>query len=798
MSLNREYLTDAAASVDDRVSHLLEHMTLDEKLAQLGSYWVYQFLDGTSFSQAKAETLIQQGVGHITRLGGASNLHPRQTAALANAIQRYLVENTRLGIPAVIHEECCSGYMAHSATVFPQAIGVASTWDAGLVEAMADVIRAQMRAVGAHHALAPVLDVARDARWGRVEETFGEDPYLVAELGSAYIRGLQTSDLRQGAVATGKHFVGYSMSEGGLNWAPPHLSTRELREVYLYPFEAAIREAGLASIMNAYHELDGIPCGSSRKLLTDILRGEWGFNGTVVSDYFAINMLQEYHHTAKDKADAAQQSLEAGMDVELPFTDCFGAPLRQAVLDGHVPEALIDVAVRRLLTQKFALGLFENPYVDTNAVVFDTPDERALARTIAQKSIVLLRNEGNLLPLSKTLTSVAIIGPNADSVRNLFGDYAYPAHVETLLEAKTRRNVFNQPLPDDVQSADDFITAVSIREAITDRLSPDAEIHYAKGCDVLSDSTEGFAEAVEAARKAQIALVVVGDKAGLTEGCTSGETRDRADLGLPGVQAQLVKAIYDTGTPIVLVLVNGRPVSLDWIAESVPAIVEAWFPSEEGAHAIADVLFGDTNPGGKLPITFPRTVGQIPIYYGHKPSGGRSHWKGDYVETSVKPLYPFGYGLSYTRFEFSNLRIEPAAVAPGEDVTIQVDVTNVGSRAGDEVVQLYVHQTVERITRPVQELKGFQRVSLEPGATQTVTFTLNTDQLAYYDADEQLVVSPGTVEVMIGSSSADIHQRGTFAISGSESVPPRRRVFFTSASVAAAENSPAKPVAAQD
>lgn len=779
MSINRAFLADATQSVADRIAHLLGQMTLAEKIAQLGSYWVYEILDGTAFSVEKAHTLLENGIGQITRVGGASNVRPVESAKLANTIQKFLIDNTRLGIPAVIHEECCSGYMARGATVFPQAIGAASTWEPELIEAMADVIRVQMRAVGAHHALAPVLDVARDARWGRVEETFGEDPYLIARLGVAYVNGLQGDSFEHGVVATGKHFVGYSMSEGGLNWAPPHLGWRELREVYLFPFEAAIREAGLASIMNAYHELDGVPCGISRELLTQILREEWEFDGLVVSDYFAVNTLMTYHHIADSKAEAARLALEAGLDVELPFTDCYGDPLREAVQQGKVNESLIDRSVRRVLEQKFALGLFENPYVDAGSVVLDTPEQRQLARQIAQKSIVLLKNEGNMLPLSKQIDSVAVIGPNADSVRNLFGDYAFPAHIETLIEAKTQNNMFSQPLPDDIQSVEGFIEVISVLEAIKARVSANARVTYAKGCDVTGAATTGFAEAVEAARGAQVAIVVVGDKGGLADDCTSGEARDRADLDLPGVQKELVRAVYDTGTPIVLVLVNGRPVSLGWIAESVPAIVEAWFPSEEGADAIADVLFGDVNPGGKLPITFPRSVGQVPIFYGHKPSGGRSHWKEHYVETSVKPLYPFGYGLSYTRFEFSDLRVEPSTVRAGDEVTVQVNVTNVGERGGDEVVQLYTHQQVPLITRPVKQLRAFKRITLEPGQTRLVTFRVAVNQLGFYDLSRRFVVEPGAVELMVGSSSADIHCTGSFHIAGATVDLGRERAFFS-------------------
>jgi beta-glucosidase len=775
---------DATLPVEARVSALMSELTLDEKIAQLGSYWIYEILDGTTFSSVKAEKLLRNGIGHITRMGGASNVQPTESVVLANATQKFLIEHTRLGIPAVIHEECCSGYMARGATVFPQAIGVASMWEPELVEKMADVIRKQMRSVGAHHALSPVLDVTRDARWGRVEETFGEDPYLVARLGVAYIRGLQGERLADGVVATGKHFVGYGISEGGMNWAPPHIGWRELRDVYLFPFEAAVRDGKMASIMNGYHELDGIPCGSSKELLTTILRDQWGFDGTVVSDYFAITMLNKYHHVTGSKAEAALAALDAGLDVELPFTDSYGDPLRDAVLAGQISEELVNVSLQRVLMQKFALGLFDHPYVENTSVVFDTAEERQLAREIAQKSIVLLKNEGNILPLSKQLSSIAVIGPNADSIRNLFGDYAYPAHVETLLEMKKDKNVFNQPLPDNIHAVEDFIPAVSVLTGIKTQVSAETQVYYAKGCAVNDASTDGFAEAVEAARKAQMAVVVVGDKAGLTDDCTSGESRDRADLQLSGVQSQLVKAIYDTGTPIVLVLINGRPVSLGWIAESVPAILEAWFPSEEGGNAVADVLFGDINPGGKLPITFPRTAGQVPIFYGVKPSGGRSHWKGDYVETSSKPLYPFGFGLSYTQFEFSNLRIDSASAPVGGEITVHVDVTNTGERSGDEVVQVYTHQYTTSVTRPIKELKGFQRVTIEPHQTKTVTFCLKVNQFGFHDLELNFVVEPGKVEVMVGNSSQDIQCVGEFEILGAKTEIHDTKVFFSESHLA--------------
>jgi len=758
---------DASLSIDDRVAHLITEMTIEEKIAQLGSFWVYEILDGITFVPEKAHELMPHGIGQITRVGGASSVNPRQSAELTNTIQRWIQYNTRLKIPAVVHEECCSGYMAQGATVFPQAIGIASTWDPQLCEAMGEVIRRQMRSVGGHHALAPVLDVTRDARWGRVEETFGEDPYLVSRMGGAYIKGLQGDDWQTGIIATGKHFVGYGTTEGGMNWSPAHIPERELREVYLYPFEVAIKEFGLASIMNAYHELDGVPCGANRKLLNTILREEWGFDGTVVSDYFAVKMLFDYHHVAVDRADAAKVALEAGIDVELPGTDCYGAPLKEAIEKGDVRESLIDTVVSRVLHQKFQLGIFDNPYVEEDAIQFDTDADRTLARELAQKSIVLLKNEDNLLPLKKDVGSIAVIGPNADKVRNLFGDYAYPAHMETLMEMK-KNNPMGMTLPEMDFSADDFIPAISILQGIKDAVSKDTQITYAEGCDIISNRTDGFDEAVDLAKAADVVIMVMGDKAGLTDGCTSGEACDRATLDLPGVQEQLIKAIYKTGKPIVLALLTGRPVTLNWIADDVPAIVEAWFPSEEGASAIADVLFGDINPGGKLPMTFPRTVGQVPIFYGHRPSGGRSQWKINYVETPSSPLYPFGYGLSYTQFEFSDLQIETPQVQAADTVVIKATVKNTGTRAGDEVVQLYTHTTRANVTRPLKELKGFKRITLQPNETRTVVFELPVNALAYYDVDMRYVVTPGTIEVIVGNSSVNQPLTGSFNIIGDE------------------------------
>jgi len=762
----RVYL-DADQPVNKRVEDLLSIMTLEEKIAQLGSVWIYEILENKKFSSRKADTLLRNGIGQITRLGGASNFDPDESAVTANKIQKYLKENTRLGIPAIIHEESCSGYMAKGATCFPQIIGVSSTWEPELVKEMGSVIKKQMKAVGAHQALAPVLDIARDARWGRVEETFGEDPYLVSIMGASYIIGLQDTDFKKGVMATAKHFVGYGASEGGMNWAPAHIPSRELNEVYLLPFEVAVKEARVASIMPAYHELDGIPCHSSEELLINILRERWGFEGIVVSDYFGINMLNECHLVASDKKHAGKMAIEAGVDIELPSADCYGKPLEEASEEGLISESLIDRSVKRILKMKFLAGLFDNPLVEEKKAskVFDIPEQRELAYKIAQKSIVLLKNQ-NILPLSKNISSIAVIGPNADNTRNIIGDYAYPCHIESLMETKEGDDTLNKAVPDEVEIADNFVPILSILDGIKEKAN-NTTVYYAKGCDVIGDNRDGFAEAINIAKKSDIAVIVVGDKSGLVDDCTSGETRDRADLNLPGVQEDLIKAISKTGVPVVVVLVNGRPLSINWAAGNVPAIIEAWLPGEEGARAIADVLFGDYNPGGKLPMSFPRGVGQVPVYYNHKPSGGRSHWKGDYVEMGTKPLFPFGFGLSYTNFEYSNLIITPETISHEGEVQISIDVENTGSCRGDEVVQLYINDMQSEVTRPVKELKNFKRVTLEPAQKKTVVFTLYTGQLGFYNKEIKYVIEPGDIKVMVGSSSEDIRLTGLLKITGS-------------------------------
>jgi len=754
---------DPALTVDERIDDLLGRMTLEEKLAQLGSAWVFELVENGELREDWASEKLRVGLGQVTRISGASSLGAGDAAQVANAIQRFLVKETRLGIPAIVHEEINSGLMAKDATVFPQSIGVASSWEPDLVRAMADVIRRQMREVGAHQGLSPVLDVCRDPRWGRTEETYGEDPYLVARMGAAFVRGLQGDELSDGVIATAKHFVGYSASEGGLNWAPAHIGSAELKEVYLHPFEAAVRTAGLWSVMNAYNELDGLPAAADASLLGTILRDDWGFGGFVVSDYFSVRQLAEYHRIAGDVSHAATMALTAGIDVELPGTDCYGTPLLKALKEGALVLSDIDAAVVRVLRAKFELGLFEHPFVDLGpaAVAMDTASERELAAVLARKSIVLLTNDG-ILPIAAGTRSVGVIGPNAHVARNLFGDYSYLAHMESLVEMQHVDNVFAIPLPDKYEIAATGATAPSVLDALRDRFG--AGVEYARGCAVMSESTDGFADAVALAARSDVAVMVMGDKAGLTSDCTSGESRDRASLDLPGVQEDLVRAVVATGTPVVVVLVAGRPCGSAWLHEHCAAVVMAWLPGQEGAGAIADVLCGAVNPGGKLPVSYPRSVGQIPVIYGHKISGGRSHWKGDYVDLPSSPLYPFGHGLSYTSFSIGETLLKQERLTSADVAMIEACVTNTGSVAGDEVVQLYIRDAEAALTRPVLELKNFIRVVLQPGESKNLSFRLPIAQLGYYDREGSYVVEPGTVEVFLGSSSANLIEAGTLTI----------------------------------
>jgi beta-glucosidase len=777
---------DAGLPVDERVADLLARMTLEEKLAQLGSLWSFElFRSETELDPALVRGRLADGIGHVSRVAGATNLDAADAAEAGNAIQRFLVEETRLGIPAILHEETLHGLLARGATSFQQSIGAAAAFDGALVEAIATTIRRRMQAVGASVALAPVLDITRDPRWGRVEETYGEDPYLAAALGCAYVRGLQGTNLEHGIAATAKHFVGHGLAEGGLNQAPAHAGPRELRDEQLLPFEAAVRDAGLASIMPAYCDVDGVPCHASRELLTTILRNEWGFDGVVASDYTAVQMLVGEHRLTADYGTAAAMALRAGMDNELPTTAAYGAPLRGAIEDGRVDVAFVDLAVGRTLRLKLRLGLFERPYVErpTPALLAGIDaDERALARDLARRSLVLVENHG-VLPLAPSVRRIAVVGPLADSARDLLGDYAHLPHIETLAELRHRANPFGFPSSDVINPVDELSGLPTILSGLRERFGGDRVAH-AQGCGLRDGTDDEITAAADLAKDSDIAIVVLGERSGLTYDATTGESRDRRELGLLGRQQELLEAVVATGTPTVLVVVSGRPLAVEWAAEHCAAVLLAWVPGEAGPGAIADVLAGDVDPGGRLPVTIPRHVGQVPLTYRHHPTGGKSNWKIDYVDGLSSPLWPFGHGRSYSSFTIDHLRVDKSLLqTTGDTVMIRADVTNTGARAGDEVVQLYVRDEEASVARPVLELRGFQHVHLAPGECRTVSFRISTEQFAFIDADYRRVVEPGGITIFVGRSSADLPLSAEVALVGPTVEIVERHDYLTATSV---------------
>lgn len=781
---------DPERDLDARLKDLLGRMTLDEKLAQLGCVWSSDLVGDQGFDPGLAADRLADGIGQVTRIGAGTGLEPAASAAFANAIQRVLVEQTRLGIPAIIHEEALAGYCARGATQFPQAIGLAATWSPDGVRAMAEAIRAEMRAVGARQALAPVLDIARDPRWGRLEETYGEDPYLTGRMGVAYVRGLQGTELSDGVLATAKHFLGYGLPEGGMNHAPVHLGPRELREVFAEPFAAAIREANLQSVMNSYSAVDGVAPAGSPEILDELLRSELGFQGFVVADYYAVDLLVRHHRVAEDKAAAAAQALTAGLDVELPALDCFGEPLKALVESGKVDHALVDRAVRRVLRAKLALGLFEQPYVDEQAAaaVFDSGESRLLARHLAEQSMVLLKNDG-VLPLTRG-ARVALVGPTADDKRLLLGDYHYPAHAEIVFRSDELQTRIAPASSAAAQAADfrpgpHYVDIATPREA----LSGYCELDYQAGCALTGDDSDGIAAAVAAAAAADVAVVCVGGKSGLLPDCTSGEFRDTADLRLTGLQSRLLAEVAATGTPTVLAVIGGRAFALEGDMAHCNATVLAWLPGEEGGEALARVLFGQVNPAGRLPVSLPRSVGQVPSYYNHRSGGGRSMALGDYTEQSSRPLFAFGHGLSYAAFEYEDLSC-PDTVDVHAAINLWVTVANTSATDGDEVIQVYIHDKVADVARPVRQLVGFKRLTVKAGERRRLKFQIDATQLCYYDRSMRLVVDPGDVEVMVGSSSRDIQLRKTVVLQGERRPLQRQQIVATQVAEVELEASP--------
>ncbi|MBV8686540.1 MAG: glycoside hydrolase family 3 C-terminal domain-containing protein [Alphaproteobacteria bacterium] len=752
---------DPSQPVERRVEDLLGRMTLEEKVAQMLTVWEHkdkiQTPDGT-FSPLKASAAFPNGIGQIARpsdrrgvtvatngaagaAAGSVGRDARETADYINAAQRWAVEHTRLGIPILMHEESLHGYVARGATSFPQAIGLASTWDPELLTRIFSVAAREMRARGATLALAPVVDVARDPRWGRIEETYGEDPYLVSEMGLAAIRGFQGAKLplpRDKVFATLKHLTGHGQPENGTNVGPASLGERELRTDFFPPFERAVKELPVRSVMASYNEIDGIPSHANRWLLTDVLRGEWGYKGAVVSDYFAIREMMTRHHMFSDIGEAAVRSLAAGVDSETPDGEAF-ATLPELVRSGRVPMAEVDNAVRRILRMKFEAGLFEYPYADARTAQRRTaaPDAVALAREAARAAMVLLKNENGLLPLDAgRIKRLAVLGTHARDTP--IGGYSdEPGHVVSVLEGLQRegKGRFEVDYAEGVR-----ITEKRIWAADEVKLVPEAV------------NRQLIAEAVETARNADVVVMVLGDNEQTSrEAWADTHLGDRSSLDLVGQQNDLARAVLALGKPTVVILLNGRPLSVNYLAAEAPALIEGWYLGQETGNAVADVLFGRANPGGKLPVSIARHVGQLPIYYNRKPTARRG-----YLFDTTAPLYPFGYGLSYTRFEIGAPRLARESVGVGDEVRVSVDVANTGRRAGDEVVQLYVRDDQSSVTRPVLELKRFRRVTLQPGERRTVTFELAPDDLALWNVEMKRVVEPGTFTISAGSSSVDL------------------------------------------
>ena len=741
---------DATLPVEQRLADLLQRMTLTEKIAQLQGSWQNpaQVHDpkllfvgpNREFLPSQAALLIKDGLGEMSR--PSENRGPKEMAEFTNTLQKWMRGNTRLGIPILFHEECLHGHAAPGGTAYPQAIALASTFDPALVQAVFSATAQEVRARGAQQCLTPVLDLARDPRWGRTEETYGEDPYLTSRMGVAAVHGFQGSGPaidKSHVLATLKHFAVHGQPEGGTNVAPGNYSERVVEEYFLRPFQAAVQEAHAQSVMASYNEIDGIPSHSNKHLLTEILRQRWGFDGVLVSDYFGITDLNNLHHVVANNDQAAKVALEAGVDVELPASDAFKS-LPAQVQSGTVAEADIDRAAAHLLREKFLTGLFDDPYVDpaNAAKVTNSPEHQQLALKAAHEAIILLKNQNHLLPLDATkYHRIVVIGPNAAEVH--LGGYS-----------------------------DKPGRGVSLLQGIKDKVGSKAEVLYAEGCKITESDPDWYADkvvlgdaalnakriaaAVPVAQKADLVILVLGGNEQTSrEAWAVNHQGDRDTLELFGSQNDLVKAVLATGKPTVVFLLHGSPDSINYIAENVPAILDGWYLGQEGGTAAADVLFGDYNPAGRLPITVPRSVGQLPDYYYQKPAAKR-----EYLGSTVEPLFPFGFGLSYTTFQYSNVQVNPATIGPEGAAKVSVKITNTGNTAGEEVAQLYIRDEVSSVTRPVKELRGFRRLALQPGESQIVEFTLGFEELSFLNRDMHRVVESGTFKIMVGGSSKDL------------------------------------------
>jgi beta-xylosidase len=774
---------DAQLSITERVSDLLGRMTLSEKIAQMHSHWLILSPDGKhrirtdAFAQAATTDDLKEklklGVGQITRPLGTHPVDPRDGVRALNALQEFLVKETRLGIPAMSHEECWVGLMVKGATLFPSALNYGSSWNPELLESVGREIRKEAKQVGCHQGLAPVLDVSRDVRWGRTEETMGEDPYLVGVLGSRYVKGLQGENRE--LLATLKHYTGHSFSEGARNHAPVHLGFKELNDIFMLPFEMAVKQAKAGSVMPAYHDIDNEPCHASRFLLTEVLRGLWGFEGLIVADYAGINLLHSHHAVARDKAEAAAQAFNAGLDIELPGFEC-AEHLPQALERSNISEKQIDEIVARVLTEKFRLGLFENPYTDENRVSLSSESARELAKEVALQSIVLLENQG-ILPMNVAeKPKVAVIGPTDDDQLAMFSGYSFPVHLIMANMQEEHVRYAKTPL-----------------QALRERFGVE-NVSYAKGCEILternpeapmfpgdvdsetaanlertspiSQDTSQIQEAVDCARRSEVAIVFVGDLAGLFQTGTVGEGSDTDSLQLPGVQEELLKRVVAAGTPTIIVMTSGRPYALNGLEERAAAVLMAFQPGQEGAEAIADLLTGEANPSGRLVVSIPKNVGAVPYYYNHKLKSG-----GTPIAYHFGTKYAFGYGQSYTHFAYDFLKIQQDHVDINDGtIALSLQLENRGEREGCEVVQVYVRDVYASLVRPVKELKAFKRVTLQPKQSALVSFAIPVDMLNFTNLDHQRMVEAGEFEIMVGASSNDIKLKGSIEVVGKNRV----------------------------
>lgn len=769
---------DSSYSIDARVKDLLSQMTRQEKIAQLGAQWL--MLDEQGDHQPRDLELCQSqpklsmkeklkhGLGQVTRPLGTHPVSPAQGVKALNALQRFLVEETRLGIPAIAHEECLVGLMASEATLYPSALNYGHTWNPDLIKKVAKDIRLQLKAVGAQHGLAPVLDVSRDVRWGRTEEVLSEDPYHTGVMATAYVKGLQGED--RSVLATLKHFVGHSASEGARNHAPVNLGFKELNDTFLLPFEMAVKLGNAGSVMPAYHDIDGEPCHASHHLLTEVLREQWGFDGLVVADYGGVDLLASHHAIAEDSASAAALAFNAGLDIELPDDAC-SSKLESAVDKGLLSEEKLDQIVSRILKTKFELGLFERPYTPVPTQPIQSSSSRTLAYQVAAESVVLLKNDGTL-PLSRS-TKLSVIGATADDPLALLCGYSFPVHL--ILSALESDNFVCSTLLDEIKQVFTHVDTaqgckiLSHRDASAPVFPGDVNMAISQDREsaVCHDNSK-IADALGVAESSDVVLACVGDLAGLFQTGTVGEGSDVDSLKLPGVQQELLDRLLDTGKKVIVLVTGGRPYNLGRAEQEASAILYGWAPGQEGARAIADILCGDINPSGKLTVSIPKSAGAVPYFYNHKLKSA-----GTPICHHFGSPYNFGHGLSYTSFEYSDISITKHSVRFEEQIEIAATITNSGQRAGDEIIQLYVRDKLCSVVRPIKELKGFKRIHLEPKASQRVVFKLPVDMLSFTDKNNQRVVEGGEFEIMLASSSTDIRYHDVVTVLGEKRVLPR-------------------------